>query len=242
MPSLERAATDGEFAEFEETGVEDARITYLDDTYYIVYTANSRHGCRLALAKTDDFKTIERIGLISTPDNKNGALFSKKINGSYARLDRPLDGSNIWITYSEDLTYWGRSEVIMTPRGGTFWDGARIGCAAPPIEMKEGWLLMYYGIKNTSGGPIFRMGSALLDLEDPSKVLERCDIPILSPRENYERIGDVSNMIFSCGAVVSEDAKEITLYYGAANNAICMGTAKLSSILKRCKDHGGCNA
>ena len=156
-------ATEGEFREFEETGVEDARITYLEGTYYIIYTANSRHGCRLVLAKTDDFKSIERIGLISTPDNKNAALFSKKINGSYARLDRPIEGFNIWITYSDDLIYWGRSKVIMTPRGGTFWDGARIGCAMPPIETQDGWLLIYYGVKNTSGGPIFRMGSALLD-------------------------------------------------------------------------------
>ncbi len=234
-------ATEGEFREFEESGVEDARITYLEDTYYIIYTANSRHGCRLVLAKTDDFKTIERIALISAPDNKNAALFSKKIDGRYVRLDRPLDGSNIWISYSKDLISWGDSRVIITPRGGAFWDGARVGCAVPPIETKEGWLLIYYGVKNTSGGPIFRIGSALLDLKDPSKVLERCDVPILSPREPYERIGDVNNLIFSCGGVVN-DAQELVLYYGAASNAICVGTAKLSSIMRRCLLHGSCHA
>jgi predicted GH43/DUF377 family glycosyl hydrolase len=231
-------AEEGEFAEFETEGVEDPRITLLEGNYYIVYTANSGHGCRLMLAKTKDFQSIERIALISEPDNKNGALFSKKIAGRYARLDRPLVGSRIWISYSKDLVHWGESDVLLSPRGGTYWDSARVGTAMPPIETKEGWLLIYYGAKNTGGGPIFRIGAALLDLKDPAQVIDRSDVPILSPREPYERIGDISNVIFSTGGVVNEKTGELVLYYGAANTAICMGTAKVADIIKRCKHEG----
>jgi len=231
-------AANGEFKEFEAEGVEDPRITHMEGTHYIVYTANSRHGCRLALAKTDSFQTIERIALISEPDNKSGALFSKKINGRYARLDRPTDGMNMWITYSKDLISWGDADVVLSPRGGTFWDAARVGCAVPPIETKKGWLVIYYGEKNTAGGPIFRIGSCLLDLKNPTKVLGRSDVPILSPREPYERIGDLGNVVFSCGGVVDPKTNELSLYYGAASTSICLGTAKLSSIISRCLADG----
>lgn len=226
--------TKGKFAKYEDRGVEDPRITYLDNTYYIVYTANSRYGSRLALARTDDFKTIERIALISGPNNKNGALFPQKINGKYVRLDRPFDGGNMWISYSDDLIYWGNSKVVLTPRGGGFWDSDRVGCEVPPIEVKGEWLILYYGVRETSGGPIFRMGAAVLDKEDPSKLLGRSDIPILSPREDYERIGDGGNIIFSCGAIVKEETDELYLYYGASNTVVCLGTAKLEDIFKSC--------
>lgn len=227
-------AVEGEFKEFESEGVEDPRITHMDGTYYILYTANSRHGNRLALAKTDNFHTIERIALISEPDNKNGALFSKKINGRYARLDRPMDGFHLWITYSDDLIYWGDSEVILSPRGGNFWDQSRIGCAVPPVHTDKGWLLIYYGEKNTASGPIFRLGAVLLDGKNPTKVLGRSAIPILSPREPYERIGDLPNVVFSCGAIVDTKNDNLNIYYGAANNAICLGSVKISDLVKRC--------
>lgn len=226
-------ATKGEFQQYEEYGVEDPRITCLDDAYYIVYTAHSRHGFRLALAKTNDFKTIERIALISEPDNKSAALFPKKINGRYVRLERPSAGANIWISYSEDLIYWGCSKVILTTRGGGFWDANRVGCAVPPIEVAQGWLVIYYGENLTPAGPIFRLGAALLDKNAPSVLLGRSDAPILSPREYYERVGDTNNLVFSCGAVV-EDNNEVKLYYGAANTVICVGTAKITDLVERC--------
>ncbi len=227
-------ATEGEFKKFEGHGVADPRITRIDGTYYIMYSAISRHGHRLVLAKTEDFKTIERMFFISQPDNHNGALFPKKFDGAYVRVERPLEGGNIWITKSRDLENWGKSRILLTARGSGFWDADRVGCAVPPIEIKEGWLLIYYGVRNTSGGPIFRLGSAILDKKDPWKVIGRSDVPILSPREYYERVGDSSNMIFSCGAIIDEEKKELMLYYAGADMGINLGTAGIKEIVENC--------
>ena len=227
-------ATDGPLAKFEEQGVADPRITKIGEVYYIVYTAMSRNGQRLALAKTKDFKSIERVGLISQPDNHNGALFPKKFKDLYVRVERPREGGNIWISRSRDLLYWGRARVLMTPRGIGFWDSDRIGCAVPPIEIEEGWLLIYYGVRKTSAGPIFRLGTAILDKEKPHKIIGRSDIPMLCPREYYERVGDCSNLVFSCGAIVEEDKQELLLYYGGAAMGINLGTARIPDIVEEC--------
>ncbi|MCP4640664.1 MAG: glycosidase [bacterium] len=227
---------EGPDAAYCEHGTLDPRITSLDGEYYITYDAVSRHGYRLGLAKTTDFKKIESLGLMSLPDTKAGALFPVKFNGKYARLERPWEGGSIWVSYSDDLVHWGWAEAVMTPRGG-FWDYHRIGTAAPPMKIDEGWLLIYYGIKETSAGPLFRLGAAILDGEDPGKVNGRTNVPILSPREEYERLGDVPNLVFSCGATIEEN-DEIRIYYGAANSCICVGTTKLSRVIEACHDSG----
>jgi beta-1,4-mannooligosaccharide/beta-1,4-mannosyl-N-acetylglucosamine phosphorylase len=222
----------GPLACYERFGIRDPRITHVDGTYYVTYVADSEQGQRIGLAKTSDFQQIEKLGLVTQPDTKNGALFPRKIGGRYAMLERPAAGVSIWISYSDDLTYWGSATVVMTPRGG-FWDPTRIGAASPPIEMDTGWLLIYYGEKQTSAGPLVRLGAAILDREDPSRVLARSNIPILSPREHYERIGDVNNVIFSCGALL-EDGNRLALYYGASNSCICLGTGTLDDIVRVC--------
>ncbi len=219
---------------FEAQGVADPRITFLEDEYYIVYTALSRYGQRLGLARTKDFTGIERLGFISEPDNHNGALFPKKFGDYYVRLERPKERGNIWISYSKDLFYWGRSEKLMSPRGGGFWDCDRIGTSVPPIEIAEGWLLIYYGVKVTSTGPIFRLGAAILHRDVPSRVIARSDVPILSPREYYERVGDSTNMIFSSGAILEEDKDSLKIYYGGANMGINLGTVSIKQIVKNC--------
>lgn len=216
----------------EESGVLDARIVLLESVYYICYDALGHHGYRAGLARTEDFKTAQRIGLISEPDTKSGVLFPMKIKGKYARLERPWEGRSIWISYSEDLEYWGWSEVVISPRGG-FWDSDRIGIATPPMKIDQGWLVIYYGVKQTSAGPLFRLGAAILDAENPTGILGRTNIPILSPREDYERIGDVSNLVFSCGAIIEPDDK-VKLYYGAANSCICVGTTRIQDIVQAC--------
>lgn len=222
------------FKTYEQRGVEDPRITYLEGSYYIIYTAYSEYGARLGLAKTNDFKTFERIALISEPGNKDGVLFPRKINGQYVRLDRPIGNEigNIWISYSNDLINWGNTDLLAEVRQGR-WDYYRIGASVPPIETEKGWLEIYHGIKHTSSGPIYRLGTLLLDLENPGKVIGRSDIPVLSPRELYERVGDINNVVFSCGAVVEDDG-EIKLYYGAADTCICLATASTEEILGSC--------
>jgi predicted GH43/DUF377 family glycosyl hydrolase len=230
-------AKEGPFEVHESQGIEDPRATFLDDTYYVMYTAASGYGPRIALAKTDDFHTFERIAVVSEPGNKDGVLFPEKINGQYVRLDRPIGQGigSIWISYSNDLYSWGRSKVLISPRGG-YWDSYRIGASAPPIRTEKGWLEIYHGVKMTSGGPIYRTGAVLLDLEDPSQVICRCSVPLLSPRENYERIGDVGNVVFACGAIVEPNG-EIKMYYGAADTSLCVATAKLEELLA-CTDGG----
>lgn len=228
-------STEEPFATYEACGIEDPRITLLDGTYYVMYTAYSHYGPRLALARTDNFRDFIRIALISEPVNKDGALFPKKINGRYVRFDRPNVGStgHIWVSYSEDLIHWGGSEVAMTTRPD-HWDCARIGASAPPIETKHGWLEIYHGVKETAAGPIYRLGAVIFDLENPTRIVGRAAIPILTPREPYERIGDIGNVVFSCGAILEEQTGELKMYYGAADTCICVGTAKLDAIIERC--------
>lgn len=216
----------------ESRGVLDGRVTFLDDVYYILYNALGDYGFRLALARTEDFRSVERIGLISEPDTKAGVLFGAKIKGRYARLERPRDGSSIWVTYSNDLIYWGGSELVISPREG-FWDANRIGAGATPIETDHGWLVFYYGAKDTSSGPIYRIGTVILDKEEPTQIVGRANIPVLSPRENYERIGDVPNLVFPTGAL-ADDNGNLKIFYGAANSCICIGTTTIKKIVDNC--------
>lgn len=231
-------ARQGPFAEYESQGIEDPRVTFIDGAYYIMYTACSAHGHRIALAKTDDFHSFERVALVSEPGNKDGVLFPEKINGLYARLDRPIGRGvgSIWVSYSEDLHSWGRTQVAFSPRAG-YWDSYRIGASAPPIRTEHGWLEIYHGVKMTSAGPIYCAGTALLDLDDPAKVIERCSAPLLAPREDYERIGDVGNVVFASGAIIEPDG-EVKLYYGAADTCLCVASAGLDDILRYTLEEG----
>ncbi len=227
-------ADKGPFSIWEENGIEDPRITVIDGYYYILYTAVSRYGYRIALARTDDFESFQRIAIVSRPGNKDGVLFPEKINGLYARLDRPIgnDIGSIWVSYSPDLIHWGRSELVISPRP-RFWDAYRIGASVPPIKTERGWLEIYHGVKMTSAGPIYRAGTVMLDLENPAKVIGRCLSPILSPRADYERIGDVGNVVFACSAIVEHDG-EVKLYYGAADTSICVATCHIDELTESC--------
>ena len=224
---------DGPAAVHESIGIRDARITPMDGVYYIAYTASGDHGLRVGLARTEDFSSVERIAYVSQVDVKNGAMFPAKVRGRYAILKRPNAGASIWLSYSDDLVYWGSDVAVMTPRGG-YWDSSLIGPAAPPIEIDAGWLLIYYGEKITSAGPLVRLGAAVLDRDDPSRVLARSNIPILAPRERYERIGDMPNVVFSCGALLHDDY--LVVCYGASDSCICLGSAPLDVILQTCSE------
>jgi len=225
-------ARKGPFALYEKKGIEDPRVTVIEDTCYVLYTAVGDCGPRIALAKTTDYVNYQRIALISEPGNKDGILFPRKIKGRYVRFDRPigLGKGSIWVSYSLDLVSWGDSEPVIRPHDG-YWDEFRVGASVTPIETDQGWLEIYHGVKMTSAGPIYRIGIVLLDLDDPSKVIKRGGQPILSPREEYERIGDIGNVCFACGAVISDNG-EMKIYYGAADTSICIATCTLDKILK----------
>lgn len=225
-----------DYFEYELNGVEDARITLLDGTYYVCYTAVSPLGDRLAIAKTEDFHSFERIGLVSEPDNKHGCLFPEKINGKYCRLERPREGGSIWASYSNDLIYWGNMRLVMGPRAG-YWDYHRVGPGVPPIRIEQGWLLIYYGIKSTSAGPLFRLGAAILDAKEPTKILGRADIPVLSPEFRYERVGDVGNLVFATGGILEDRA--LMVYYAGADSCVCVATSDVDKIIERCLSGSG---
>jgi len=219
--------------ELEANGVEDCRITWMDDlqAWGIAYVAYSPHGPCVALAKTTDFRTVERIGLALAPVDKNAALFPRKFDGLYAMLHRPsIGGGSIWISYSPDLRYWGGDKLLIPERGGPWWDGMRVGVCPPPIETEEGWLIIYHGVKEVAGGPVYRLGAALLDLNDPGHVIARARRWLLSPTEQYERTGDAPNVVFSCGSLIRDD--ELWLYYGAADCSLCLATARMPEIME----------
>ncbi len=221
----------GPMEKYEVAGVEDPRVTILEDTIYVIYTAFSGYGPCLALAVTEDFTEFDRLGLISEPGNKDGMLFPRKINGRYVRLDRPIghDVGRIWVSFSEDLKHWGDSHALISPREG-YWDSYRVGGSTVPIETDEGWLEIYHGVKMTGSGPIYRAGVVLMDLEDPTTLIGRSDIPILAPRTDYERIGDIYNVVYPSAAILEDDG-EIKVYYGAADTSICVASGHLQDLV-----------
>jgi predicted GH43/DUF377 family glycosyl hydrolase len=228
-------ATSGIFAKYEAFGVEDPRITCIDGEYWITYSAYSRHGVRIGLAKTTDWKTVERFSLITEADYRNVVIFPEKINGLYARLDRPHSEINpwsIWISYSPDLRYWGDSQLIMKPEP-YHWDEMKIGPGAPPIKTDKGWLSIYHGVFPTMDGNVYRLGVALHDLDDPAKIVGVGDNWILQPEEPYEITGYVHNVVFTCGAVPEDDGT-VKIYWGGADTVMCVGTARIDDLVDLC--------
>lgn len=218
---------------YEEFGCEDPRITWLADLgkWVIAYTAYSPFGAGIALATTEDFTKVERLGLVLAPNNKDAAVFPRKINGRYWMLHRPAAGDieHIWVTESTDLIHWGRPWCVLMERGGPMWDSYKVGANCPPIETPEGWLVLYHGVKLFASGPTYRTGAALLDLEDPRRIIARLPYWILGPHAHYEETGAVPNVVFPCGHILRGD--ELRVYYGAADTCVCMATASLSHLL-----------
>lgn len=228
-------SSDGAFEEYEEYGVEDVRISKIDDDYLLTYSAYSRHGVRIGLAKTKDFKTVERISLITQSDLRNVVIFPEKINGQYVRLDRPhseISKWSIWVSYSPDLIHWGNSKVIIKPE--TYhWDEMKIGPGATPIKTAKGWLNIYHGVFETMSGVVYRLGVALHDLKDPSIVLGISDEWILQPEDPWEITGYVPNVVFTCGAIPESDGT-VKIYWGGADSVMCVGSSKIEELVRLC--------
>lgn len=234
-------AGEGVFAEYEEYGVEDPRICKIDAEYLITYSAYSRHGVRIGLARTRDWQSVERVALISQADMRNVVIFPDKVahpqtgQPCYARLDRPhseISRWAIWISYSTDLVHWGQSRVVMKPVQ-YHWDEMKIGPGATPIRTDRGWLHIYHGVFPTMDGSVYRLGVALHDLADPSKVLGVCDRWILTPEDAWELVGYVHNVVFTCGAIPEDDGT-VKIYWGGADKVMCVGEADLSRLVDLC--------
>jgi predicted GH43/DUF377 family glycosyl hydrolase len=218
-----------------ETNRYDGRISLLDGWYYIMFCSEADFGCRLGLIRSKDFVHYERLPFASETEQRNGVLFPEKIDGLYARLDRPLNqygGGDMWISYSPDLTFWGKSSLIMRTRWHC-WDEEKLGPAAVPIKTKEGWLCIYHGVRHNASTRIYKLGVCLLDLKDPSRVIARSRYSILGPKEIYERTGDVPNAVFCNGAIVEDDG-EVKIYYGAADQVVCLATTTVKELIWAC--------
>jgi predicted GH43/DUF377 family glycosyl hydrolase len=217
-------------------GCEDPRLTWLPEReeWAIAYTAYSRRGPLVSLAMTRDFREVRRLGPVMPPEDKDAALFPRRIGGRWAMIHRPSPlrgGAHMWISYSPDLRHWGDHALLLEARDGAWWDAGKIGLGPPPIETPDGWLVLYHGVHMTAGGPIYRVGFTLLDLEDPTIVLRRSDEWVFGPREPDEGAGDVNRVVFPCGWIVDELRDEVRMYYGAADARIGLATARLSAVL-----------
>ncbi|MGQ9558191.1 MAG: glycosidase [Desulfurispora sp.] len=234
----------------EAWGIEDPRITYIDELqqYAITYTAYSHGGPLVSLALTKDFSTFEKLGPIMPPEDKDAALFPRRFSGKWALIHRPIPasygaaahtGAHIWISQSTDLKYWGDHQILINARKGGWWDANKVGLSPPPLETPAGWLILYHGVRQTAAGAIYRLGMALLDLENPFRVLRRSDEWVFGPTAPYEREGDVDDVVFPCGWLLDKASGQIKMYYGAADTCIALATATLSDLLeyiKRCPE------
>ncbi len=219
--------------ESESFGIEDCRVSLMDDGFHLTYTKVSEIAVGVGYMFTRDWKTFERRGMIFPPHNKDCAIFGRKINGKYYTLHRPsspeLGGNYIWLAESPDLLHWGNHTCIALTRKGT-WDSARVGAGAAPIETDKGWLEIYHGADENNR---YCLGALLLDKQDPSKVLARSIQPIMEPILDYEQTGFFGNVIFTNGHLVEGD--KIIMYYGASDEVICGAEFSINEILSTLK-------
>ena len=216
-------------------GIEDPRITFVPELqqYAVAYTSYSKGGPGVSLALTKDFRSFERYGVIMSPDDKDAALLPHRIDGLWALVHRPMTplGAHIWISYSPDLRHWGGHRVMMEARKGAWWDANKIGLSSPPIETDRGWLVLYHGVKHTASGALYRIGLALFDLRKPDACLLRGDSWIFGPEADYERSGDVHDVVFPCGHTISPDGDTLNIYYGAGDSCIALAQASMRSLM-----------
>lgn len=230
-----------------EFGVEDPRITYLKEegAYVMTYVSVSEHaGVSSNLATSKDLKRWNRVGIVFCQQNKDVVLFPRKINGEYVALHRPEGTMNfnrpsIWISYSKDLTYWGRDRPLLCPRFGS-WEELRIGAGTPPLEIKEGFLEIYHGVsfvdpKNPDAGKHYCAGAILFDKQDPQTILARSPKtdPLIVPSLPEEKVGFVDNVVFPTGLVPTENGKELLIFAGAGDSALSVRRLGIKAILNQ---------
>jgi len=212
----------------ETNGIEDARfVRFVDDdgrvTYYATYTAYNGHAILPQLIETEDFLHFRILTLNgSSVQNKGMALFPRRIAGRYAMLSRQ-DDENLFIMFSDDPHHWNDPVMIMRP--SEVWNSVKIGNCGSPIETEAGWLVITHGV-----GPMrkYCIGAALLDLEDPTKVIGRLPHPILCP-EGHEREGYVPNVVYSCGSLIH--GNDLVLPFAVSDRASAIATVSLDDLL-----------
>jgi len=230
------APADERVAEIQESFLfaYDPRVTWLEDRYYVTW-CNGYHGPTIGLGYTHDFESFHQLDNAFLPFNRNGVLFPRRIGGSYAMLSRPSDNGHtpfgdVYYSESPDLVHWGRHRHVLAPVPLT-WQSTKVGAGPTPIETPEGWLVLYHGVLTSCNGFVYSMGAALLDLDEPWKVIARGSDFLLAPHALYEQVGDVPNVVFPGGALAEHEADRLTVYYGAADTVVCLAHGHLSEVL-----------
>ena len=218
---------------YETLGCEDPRITFLEERgeHVIAYVGSSHQGAGVCLATTRDFQSVQRIGLVIHPYNKDAALFPRRIGGRYLMLHRPTAGpfENVWLSESDDLRHWGNPLCVLEEEEQPGWDSGKVGAGPTPIETPDGWLIIFHGVQQVEAGWLYRVGLVLLDRDDPSRVIAKVPHWVFGPLAPYELRGEKPGIVFPTGAIVQEGI--LRLYYGAADMTVAIATARLDDLL-----------
>lgn len=228
-------------------------ITYVILSAYV--TDGAVVEASTALATTTDFLKYTRLRVITSKgsNNKDVVLFPEKMSqqqssvlssstssnnadgaGKYFFLHRPsswigstygVDKPSIWLGEGNALTNFEKHTLLLKPEED--WEELKVGAGPPPIKTRAGWLVIYHGVSREK---VYSAGAALLDLHDPSKIIGRTKTPILEPKEPYEKLGDVNNVVFPTGACIVDNDK-LFVYYGAADKVCCLATTDLNYLL-----------
>ena len=227
----------------------DPRLTVIDGRCYMCFAVDTNHGVRGGIAVTDDFDKFEILSL-AVPDNRNMVLFPEKIGGYYVRLERPMpvysrgrDRFDTWLSRSPDLRFWGDSELVFGVEDVPFAND-KVGPGAPPIKTDKGWLATFHGvIRDESRGKhgweskwvkMYYAGIALLDLENPSKVIGMYKKPLIAPELYHETTEGFRTDVIFPGGMILEPSGEVKIYYGAADTVECVATADVNDLVKLC--------
>jgi len=211
----------------------DPRVVCLEDRYYVTW-CNGYHGPTIGIGYTFDFEKFHFLENALLPYNRNGVLFPRKINGMYVMLSRPSDSGHtpfgdIYLSQSHDMIHWGQHRFVMGVKGG--WQSTKIGAGPVPIETPDGWLLFYHGVLTSCNGFVYSFGAALLDLDQPWKVIYRAGSYLLSPQADYECVGDVPNVVFPCASLYDEPTGRIAIYYGGADTVTALAFARCDEVI-----------
>ncbi len=221
----------------------DPRVVWIEDRYYVTW-CNGYHGPTIGIGYTFDFKTFYQVENAFLPYNRNGVLFPRKINGNYAMLSRPSDTGHtpfgdIFYSQSPDLTFWGKHRFVFGKTNGdaSAWQATKTGPGPCPIETDEGWLLIYHGVLATCNGFVYRIGCAILDIDEPWKVKYRSKFYVLGPTESYEMNGDVPNVTFPCATLTDAETGRIAIYYGCADTVTGLAFTTVDELVDWTKKH-----
>jgi beta-1,4-mannooligosaccharide/beta-1,4-mannosyl-N-acetylglucosamine phosphorylase len=211
----------------------DPRVCWIEDRYYVTW-CNGYHGPTIGMAWTADFETFHKMENSLLPFNRNGVLFPRTIGGTYVMLSRPSDNGHtpfgdIFLSRSPDLIHWGCHRHVMAPCGG--WQSTKVGAGPIPIETGQGWLLIYHGVLTSCNGFVYSAGAALLDLEQPWRVMYRTAPYVISPQEIYECVGDTPNVVFPCAALTDAPTGRIAIYYGCADTVTGLAFAQVDELI-----------